>query len=464
MFLRDTAAISSRIAIVNEEEDRYTYGELDELSSEYGAKIPTRSLVLILSDHSIETVAFYYCQMVNHVVPILIDRNLNEELLSRIIKSYEPQFIWCEWKDRDKLRGFISKKIFQRGDYAVLQTAYSNIKIHSELALLLTTSGSTGSLKMVRLSYDNLREESKGLGEALCIKEDDKGITSMPMHFSYGLSLMHTHWMVGACMCVSELSMLNIDFWKIIRKEKITNLSGVPYTYDILKQIGFLDHTYESMRFMTQGGGRLSDEQQREFGEKLQEKGVELYLLYGQTETMGAITALAHEKILKKIGSVGKAISGIDISVTNPDEQGVGELVCKGKCISMGYCLGKFDLMRGNDNAGNLNTGDEGVVDNEGDLFIKGRKSRFVKILGIRINLDELESILASYLGVARLACIGSDNDICIYHLGDCKEKEILEFCTRKISIPRSMVRCKLIEQFPYTGSGKIKYVDLCEQ
>ena len=129
MFLRDTAAISSRIAIVNEEEDRYTYGELDELSSEYGAKIPTRSLVLILSDHSIETVAFYYCQMVNHVVPILIDRNLNEELLSRIIKSYEPQFIWCEWKDRDKLRGFISKKIFQRGDYAVLQTAYSNIKI-----------------------------------------------------------------------------------------------------------------------------------------------------------------------------------------------------------------------------------------------------------------------------------------------------------------------------------------------
>lgn len=461
MFLSDTRAILHRIAIENEDGKNYTYGELEDLSLEYGTKIPTRSLVLILSDYSIETVAFYYCQMTNHVVPILIDKNLDEELLSRIIMNYEPGFIWCSQNNSNKVQKFIVKKIFQRGEYIVFQTPFLGVKMHPDLALLLTTSGSTGSLKMVRLSYDNLREEGRGLGEILDIREDDKGISTMPMFFSYGLSTLHIHWMVGACMYVTEASMLNVDFWKLFKKAKITNFAGVPYTYDILKQIDFLDQQYDSIRFMTQGGGKLSDERQKEFGSGLREKNIKLYILYGQTESMGGITALSHEKILDKLGSVGTAIPGMDIDVIGSDEMGIGEIVCKGKCVCMGYSSDKFDLMRGNDNAGYLNTGDEGIIDDEGDIFIKGRKSRFVKVLGVRISLDELESILSLYLGVARIACRGVDNDIRIYHLKDCKEQEILKFCNKKLSIPKKMIKCKLIDEFPYTATGKIKYTDL---
>lgn len=461
MFLRDISRISNRIAIADAEGIQFTYGELDDLSLEYKKWIIPRSLIIILCDYSIDTVAFYYCQMNNHVVPILVDRKLEEGLLTNIIENYKPEFIWCSQEDKNKLQGISMQKIFQKGEHVLMRLPYEKVEIHPDLALLLTTSGSTGSLKMVRISYEHLRIESREFGNALGFKIDDCGISTMPMYFCYGLSILHMHWMVGAKIYVTEYSMLNMKFWELFKKAKITNFAGVPYTYDILKQIGFLEQHYEHMRFMLYGGGRFPDEQQREFGKKLQEKNIKLYVGYGQTESMSGITALSYKKILEKIGSVGETISGMDVSVFKPDDKGMGELVFKGKCVCMGYAIDRADLIRGDDNAGCLYTGDIGYVDADGDIFIKGRKSRFVKILGVRISLDELETALSSQLGISKLVCMGIDNEITVYHLADCEEKAILDFCSKKISIPKRMVKCRLVKEFPYTGSGKIKYADL---
>lgn len=461
MFLRDTSDILARVAIEDAFGNKLTYGELEALSKEYEMIVPKRSLVMILCDYAIETIAFYYCQMNNHVVPMLVDKKLETELLFNLINTYEPKFIWCPDERMELLSGLKAKVIMRKGEHALIRLPFELHKTFSELALLLTTSGSTGSLKLVRLSYENLRCNSKAFATTIGLNENDRGITTMPMHYCFGLSVLHMHWMLGACMYITDYSMINKKFWEFFEKSKITNLFGVPYTFEILTQINFWNMKNDSVRLMLQGGGKLSENQQATLGKKLREMNKQFYTGYGQTEATTCISILSYKKVEEKLGSIGQALPGIDISIKNPDNKGEGELVCKGKSVCLGYAVSKSDLANGDDNQGCLHTGDVVQIDEDGDIFIKGRKSRFVKVLGARISLDELETILCNHFLQTQVACVGKDNEIRIYYTQSGMEKEILKFCREMFSIPRKMIECHFIEELPYTSNGKIKYADL---
>lgn len=461
MFLRDTSDILNRTAIIDAFGNQFTYGELETLSLEYKKFIPERSLVMILCDYSVETVAFYYCQMTNHVVPILVDKNLDNELLLRLIKTYEPQFIWCWHGIMSILPEQLPDIVIQREAHVLIHMSFERCNINPKLALLLTTSGSTGSSKLVRLSYKNLRSNSEAFAASIGLHKNDRGITTMPMHYCFGLSVLHMHWIYGACIYITEYSMINIKFWNFFEDSNITNFFGVPYTFDMLKQIDFLEKEYNSLRFLLLGGGKLSNELQIEFGKKLREKNIKFYIGYGQTEATTCISTLSYKKVEEKLGSIGRPLSGINISVENPNEKDEGELVCTSQSVSLGYAVDKRDLARGDDNAGCLYTGDIVYVDEEGDIFIKGRKSRFVKILGARVSLDELETILMECFTNVQFACVGKDNKIRIYYSKKGIEKDILQFCKKKISIPRKMVECYFINELPYLSNGKVNYKDL---
>ncbi len=463
MFLRDTGNISERTAIIDAFGKQFTYGELERLSMEYQAQIPERSLAMILCDYSIETVAFYYCQMSNHVVTMLVDKNLNKELLTRLIQTYEPQFIWCAHKVKDQLKDFAAQIVLQRDGHALVRTPFQPYRMNPKLALLLTTSGSTGSLKLVRLSYENLRCNIRAFIKTVELKESDRGITTMPMHYCFGLSVLHMHWMLGACIYITEYSVMNIKFWKFFEKSRITSLFGVPYTLNMLRQVGFLDKEYHFLRFVLQGGGKLTDQIQTEFGMRLKEKGIRFYTAYGQTEATTYISVLSYKKVIEKTGSVGEPLPGIDISVLNPNGQGEGELVCQGAVISLGYADDKKDLALDDENKERLYTGDIVSVDQEGDIFIKGRKARFVKVLGARISLDELESVLTRRFLEIPFACVGEDDRIRIYCSKEGLEESILGFCRERLSLPGKVTECRYIEKLPYLGNGKIDYQYLKE-
>lgn len=464
MFLRDTSDILNQTAIEDAFGKYLTYGELETLGAEYLQMIPMRSLVMILCDYSIETVAFYYCQMINHVVPILVDKRLKEDLLLKIIKAYRPQFIWCPNQAADLLEKGVGQVISRQGKYLLIQTRFGLCEMNPDLALLLTTSGSTGSIKLVRLSYENLRCNISAFAHAVGAKGDDRAITTLPMYYCYGLSVLHVQWMMGACVYITEYSVMDIRFWDFFQKSHITHFAGVPYTYDMLGQIGFLEKKYDSLRFMTQGGGKLSESQQAVFAAELQKKGIRLYICYGQTEATTYISVLSYERASKKLGSVGAPISGIITSCTDTNATGEGELVCRGKSISLGYAGERSELARGDDNMGCLYTGDLVFLDEDGDIFIKGRKARFVKILGARVSLDELETALTEHFADAKFVCVGTDNKIDICCLTEGLEKEVLEFCRREMAIPGKMTEYHYMTEFPYTGSGKLEYCKLQEQ
>lgn len=458
MFLRDTSNIHDRNAIVDIDGNKYTYGELELLSEKYGQDIPARSLVMILCDYCIDTVAFYYCQMNNHVVPIMVDRKLEEQLLVNLIQTYKPEYIWCTEEQADILSPYIEKIMLKKRTHVLLKTHYGRCRMHSELALLLTTSGSTGSAKLVRISYDGLKCNTEDYVKAIGLKQDDRAITTLPMCYCYGLSILHLHWFVGASVFVTEYSVLQPEFWQFFEGASITNMAGVPFIYDMLLRIGFFEKKYPSLRFLTQAGAKLPENKQKYIAEALMKKQVSFYICYGQTEATTYISLLETERVLDKSGSVGRALEHVKIKVDNPNEQGEGELLCKGESISMGYAAGRDDLMSESEEMRILKTGDIAYVDEEGYIFLRGRSKRFVKILGVRTSLDEIEQILLQEYLECEFACMGKDNKIKIYFTGSLSEKDIVEYCKRKLSLNKKFIECRCMEFLPKNSSGKIDY------
>lgn len=458
MFLRDISDIRDRVAIVDAYDNRLTYGDLVQMSEEYKRMIPSRSLIMILCDYAIQTVAFYYCQMNNHVVPILVDSKLEQSLLENLIQTYQPEYVWMSDSKADSLQSYITEKIIEKSTHVLAKTGYSSCELHSDVALLMTTSGSTGSPKLVRITYDGIRSNMEAYKKGVGLSEDDRLITTLPMHYCYGLSKLHIHWLAGARVYVTDVSMLNTKFWEFFERSQITNFGGVPYTYEILQKINFFEKEYLSLRFLTQAGAKLPEERQRWIAECLNNKGIEFYLCYGQTEATTYISLLQAEKATEKLGSVGCALDGLKVSIENPDDKGVGELVCQGKSISLGYATDRSMLADEDDNCGILRTGDLAYIDEQGDIFIKGRTKRFIKMLGERVSLDEIEALLKIQYPNNEFACSGEDNILNIYHTGALEPREIQQFCKRKLSLQSKLCFVNEIDTIPRNNAGKILY------
>lgn len=457
MFLNNDSSTEflCRNAIEDEFGNVKTYFDLEELSRTYAKIIPERSVIMIFGDYNINTVCFYYCMLVNHVVPILVDKSTDKEFILRLLELYEPQFIWGK---TEKLNEFsIDQEIVLKcEEYSCSKLNYQLYTIDSELALLLTTSGSTGSPKMVRLSYENIRYTSQALIELIDLREDDKAITVTPLYHAYGLVILHTHWLRGASVLVTDKGLFDVEFWEVFRNHHVTNLSGVPFVFDILKQIGFLKQEYPDFRFMTQAGGKLSDDNQRLFSKALHENGKKLYIFLGLTEATGVVTLLPDHMSEEKIGSIGFSVPGTDCVI-----DGNGELVIYGPGVTLGYAQRKEDLNLEDSNKGKFDTGDIASLDEDGCIFLKGRKKRFIKILGYRISLDEVESLLAGKFKDVEIACQGEDNRLNIYVRGEFDEDGIKEYCAGVLKVPKNLISTIKIEKIPRNEAGKIMYQEL---
>ena len=127
------------------------------------------------------------------------------------------------------------------------------------MALLLSTSGSTGSTKFVKLSYENIFSNTKNISKYLKLTKKDRSISSLPLNYSYGLSVINTHLYKGGSIFVSERNVIDKKFWEIVNNFKISNLNGVPFFYEILSKIGFEKFNLNSIKFFTQAGGHLNN-------------------------------------------------------------------------------------------------------------------------------------------------------------------------------------------------------------
>src|SRR5690606_20996277 len=268
--------------------------------------------------------------------------------------------------------------------------------LHPDLALLLSTSGSTGSPKLVRLSRDNVRSNALAIASALSLGPADRGITSLPLHYCFGLSVLHSHLVAGGSVAVTGHSVLDAEFWEAVDEHQVTAVAVVPHSVELLAGTGELDRPHPSLRLVAQAGGRMPEGRVREVAALGRRRGFGLAVMYGQTEATARICVLDPELTPTHPDAVGHPVPGtslhLDHSVPGAVD-GSGEVVVRGPGVMMGYAEHTDDLALGA-MLTELRTGDLGRVDRNGVLRIVGRRSGFVKVMGLRIDLASVESAL----------------------------------------------------------------------
>ena len=444
----------------------FTVSDFKKLNDMIRAGIPKRSLVFLFARNERIPVGMYLSLLQNKIVPLLLSPALHPDLLRSLLQIYQPDFILGK---ESLLPVELNYSVIQRiEDYIVLRTGFRYPhRLHEDLALLLTTSGSTGSPKLVRQSYRNIESNAAAIADYLNLSSAERPITTLPMHYTYGLSVINSHLQVGAPVLLTEKSIVEKEFWDFLRQEKATSIAGVPYTYTMLDRLRFFNMDLPDLKMMTQAGGKLSEELQRKFTEYAAQTGRKFVVMYGQTEATARMAYLPPEKALAKIGCMGIAIPGGRFELIDEEEtvieqpETAGELIYYGPNVTLGYAEQAEDLSRGDERKGRLATGDMAVRDTDGFYRIVGRKKRFLKIFGNRVNLDEIEAKCAAKFVGHEFACIGRDDEMTICHTGELPAEKIQGFLQELTGLYKGAFVCRPINEIPKNEAGKILYAKL---
>lgn len=327
--------------------------------------------------------------------------------------------------------------------------------IHEDLRLLLSTSGSTGAQKFVRLSGENLASNAIAIAEYLNLTAADRAPTSLPLSYSFGLSILNSHLAVGAALVLVDEPAISDRFWNTFDSTGCTSFAGVPQSYRLLMRGGQLDAPRPSLRYMTQAGGKLDAETVRQLAESSAAMGREFVVMYGQTEAAPRISYLPPDMAAAHPASIGRAIPGGRLSVQDEDGAqcypGVeGELIYEGPNVMMGYAIETADLALGQ-GPDVLKTGDLGHVDEQGLFYITGRASRFLKLSGKRVSLDEIDGWMAK-AGVDGVS-VGEDDALGLIHTGTAP---LAPEMAERLAVPVSFIRDIHVENLPFNQNGKI--------
>jgi len=451
-------------AFISEDGSITDYGTVRELCASIGHALTGRSLIFCLCRNSIASVCGYLGIIESGSCVLLLGGKIDREQLEKLTELYRPSYFWRPVSDE-----MPREPVYAAEGYGLYATGLESPALHPDLALLLSTSGSTGSPKLIRLSRTNLESNAAQIAEYLELGQSERPITMLPMQYTFGLSVINSHLHAGACTLLTDKSIVQQEFWDFRRKYGGTSLSGVPYTYEILHRIHFMQRDdIDGITSMIQAGGHLPVELQESFGKWAQERGIRFYVMYGQTEATARMSYLPWQKCLEKIGTIGIAVPGGRFELRDAydnviDESEVtGELVFYGPNVSLGYATGPDDLKSPDDNKGMLRTGDMAMRDRDGYYVIKGRKNRFVKLYGIRVGLDECENILKGLDEDALFACEGTDDRLVIF-TDSPKYKEADAYLAERIGINARAFESRYIAKIPVKDTGKTDHGKLKE-
>lgn len=464
-FFGDIEKYGAATAVITKDGREISYLRLSEIAQNMTADMRSRSLAFLVASNTLPSLAAYVGFMKKGIVPIMLNQDINEGMLQNLLAVYRPEYIVAP---KNITEAATVKSTDISDGYSWGETFFEDSPaLNPELALLLTTSGSTGSPKLVRQSYANIISNTNAIIEYLKIKSDDIAITTMPMNYTYGLSIINSHLIAGATVVLCDAPLMSKDFWTLLKRHKVTTFGGVPYIYEMLKKLRFSRMELPYLKYITQAGGKLSAQLQNEFVSIAKEKGFEFIVMYGQTEATARMSYLPWEYAESKSGSMGIAIPGgkftlIDMNgnvITANDE--VGELVYEGDNVTLGYAESKEDLSKGDEFRSRLETGDMAKRDGDGFYYIVGRKKRFLKLFGKRVNLDEIESLLRT--SGYDCAVGGKDDSMVIYTSHKDKANEIRDMISDKTGINFIAFKIMVLDEIPRNSNGKIAYAKLAD-
>ncbi len=462
----DFGKFSNRLASIDETGTKVSYGQLDEENKRFEQALGGRGLVFILCSNTIGSLIGYTGCLNGGSVPLLLAQNLDKDLLASLINLYLPDYLWVPEDMRIAYPALPVK--YEAFGYLLLETGHRKAyPMHKELCLLLTTSGSTGSPKFVRQSYENVLSNAVSIVEYLQLDETERPISTLPMHYTYGLSIINSHLLVGATLLFTNKGIMQKEFWEFFKQQGATSFGGVPYTYEMLNRLRFFQMDLPSLRYSTQAGGKLTPELHKKFAENAQEKGTKFIVMYGQCEATARMGYLPAEKALEKYGSMGIAIPGGKFHLIDAEGETIsepyvtGELVYDGPNVTMGYAECGADLIKGDERGKTLQTGDMAQFDEDGYYYIVGRKKRFLKLYGNRVNLDEIDRLIKAEFHNIDCASAGVDDHMYVFVTDQEVAGKVKPFLAAKTGINAAAFKTIVIDEIPKNDAGKTLYKEL---
>ena len=459
---------SDLIALRDDCGNSLSYAQLKQEGDDLCRTVDGRCLVFVLCRNELGSVLGYTAFVNGGIVPLLLNAGMESGLRDHLIRLYRPSFLWIPDDMRDSLADM--REVYSAHGYVLLATDFpKGYAINPELCLLLTTSGSTGSPKLVRQSYANVRANAESIVQYLALDQSERPITTLPMNYTYGLSIINSHLLVGATVLLTDRPLIQREFWQFFREQGATSFGGVPYTYEMLDKLRFTRMDLPSLRTMTQAGGKLSLALHEKFAEYAAEQGKNFVVMYGQCEATARMGYLPTEKAIEKCGSMGVAIpngrfrliddAGCEIMTPNT----TGELVYEGANVTLGYAECGEDLNKGDERGGILHTGDMAQFDEDGYYYIVGRKKRFLKIYGNRVNLDEIDRMIQAHYENLDCASAGSDDHMMLYITDETMLDEVKTFVSHKTGLNPAAFQVIALREIPRNDAGKVLYQKLSE-
>ena len=462
----DLQQFKERTAVVSDRGESMTYGQLSEEVERMAAAFPRKGLVFTLCENLLGSFVGYVTCMNKKIPQVLLDGSKDLELVQRLIAIYQPEYVYANANVNDNINlTLCGEVVYRYGGFSLLKTGFEGMEMNPDLQLCLTTSGSTGSPKLVRLSERNLQSNAESIAEYLHIDENERSVTSLPLYYSYGMSVINSHLIKGATILLTDNAVMQREFWSFIKEQKATSIAGVPYTYEMLKRLRFFRMDLPDLKTMIQAGGKLNAAYVKEFVEFAEQNDKEFIVMYGQTEAAPRMSYLPFDKAVEKNASIGIAIPGGELSVVDADGNVIeepdvdGELLYKGENVCLGYAKVREDLMKGDENHGVLHTGDIARHDADGYFYITGRMKRFVKVWGNRTNLDATEQLVKAI--TPNCACAGVDDLITVFVTEEGLEEQIKNLLVEKTGFNPRAFQVRVIDQIPVKTSGKIDYPEL---
>lgn len=419
----------SRIALISQDGETLSYAAL-AAAADLVPLPADRCLVALAMTPTFDAIILYLAALRRRYPVILIDAP-DSTVGRRICRTYAPWLL---------------------GDAP--PAAPPAAALHHDLAVMLSTSGSTGSAKLVRLSAANIASNAASIADYLALTPDDCAITSLPLHYSYGLSVLNSHLAVGASIILTDASVNDDLFWALFVNHGATHLAGVPYSYDLFDRRGLRTMALPTLRVLTQAGGRLSPAQVTAYAEWAADRDVNFFVMYGQTEATARMAYLPPALAASHSDCIGIAIPGGDLSIERDGATSRGELIYSGPNVMMGYATEPADLAA-SPGPPVLRTGDLAEQTDTGMFRIVGRLNRFSKLFGLRISHDELESGLTAQ----RLNTLvtGDDEAVAVIVEG-VVPADLVARLAGQTGLPASVIRVSSVTSLPRFASGKPDY------
>jgi len=472
-FFKDTKDLDKYFVIGNKETISYQdlYKNSLKVASFLKEKVGTDQNIILIKQNSVFFITAYLGIMKSGNICVPLDFSIEEDNLNFIKDLSDSKTIFLDKRLALKLdlEGFDLKIDDDTFEELIKNQVINDFELDFDsqhTAQIIFTSGSTGKPKGVMLTHQNLISNTDSIIVYLELTSKDIQLIVLPFYYCFGLSLLHTHLKVGGQVVLNNTFMFLGTVINDLEKYRCTGFSGVPSHYQMLlkKSKSFKEKDFPDLRYVTQAGGKLHDVFIKEFTDNFPK--INFVVMYGQTEATARLSYLPPDLVVKKMGSIGKGIPGVELKITdsNGNEVGpneVGEIVAKGGNIMKGYYK---------DHEGTeatlkdewLHTGDLAKKDKDGFITIVAREKEIIKVGGKRVSPKEIEEVILSVPNVVDCTIKGVYDDIqgealkAIIVIDNFKEKgrikdQILLQCKKKL------VLYKIPREFEFERVMKVK-------